>query len=70
MKIKQLAIDFALIFALALVVVTVVTFLWNLIGHGTRVIDWETSFRFAIIFSILLTWANNRKPKVNDPSNS
>ncbi len=70
MNIRKLAIEFALVFVVTLVIVTVVTFLWNLIGHGTKIIDWETSFRFAIIFGILLTWANNRKSRGNGSSNS
>ena len=70
MTIKKLAFEFALVFVVTLVIVTIVTFLWNLIGHGTKIIDWETSFRFAIIFGILLTWANNRKPAGNGSSNS
>jgi hypothetical protein len=40
-----------------------VTFLWNIIGHGESTIDWETSFRFAIMFGIILTWAKSREIK-------
>ena len=55
MKIKKLAVEFVTVFAVVLVITAIVTFLWNLIGHGAMTIDWETSFRFAIIFSIILT---------------
>ena len=62
---KKLAIEFGTVFAVALVTVALVTFLWNLIGHEERTVDWETSFRFAIIFGIILTWGigtrNQRK---------
>ena len=63
MNIKRLVVEFVTIFAVALVATAVVTFLWNLIGHGESIIDWETSFRFAIIFGIILTWAKSREMK-------
>lgn len=63
MKIKKLAIEFGTVFAVSLVSAIVVTFLWNLIGHGESVVDWETSARFAVIFSIILTWAKSRERK-------
>ena len=52
-------------FAVALVTVALMTFLWNLIGHGERTVDWETSFIFAIMFDIILTWAKSREIKEN-----
>jgi hypothetical protein len=63
MKIKNLVVEFVVVFAVALVTVALVTFLWNLIGHGESTVDWETSFRFAIIFGIILTWAKSREIK-------
>ena len=63
MSIKKLVIEFITVFAIALVTVVLVTFLWNLIGHGVSTIDWETSFRFAIMFGIILTWAKSRETK-------
>ena len=65
MNIKKLAIEFGAVFAVALVTVALVTFLWNLIGHGESIVDWETSFRFAIMFGIILTWAKSRETKEN-----
>ncbi len=65
MNIKKLAIEFGTVFAVALVSVALVTFLWNLIGHGERTVDWETSFSFAIMFSIMLTWTKSREIKEN-----
>jgi hypothetical protein len=47
------------VFAVTLVTVALVTFLWNLIGQGETTIVWETSFRFAIIFGIILTWVKS-----------
>jgi uncharacterized membrane protein YwaF len=60
---KKLAIEFVTVFAVALVIVTMVTFLWNFIGHGESSLDWETSFRFAIMFGIIFTWAKSREIK-------
>ena len=52
MSIRQLLIDFSITFAVTLVVAVVVTSLWSLIFHGAGTIDWETAFRFALIFGI------------------
>ena len=54
MKIKNLLIGFVTTFALTLVIAIIVTYLWNLIAHGQNTVDWETSFRFAIILGIAL----------------
>ena len=64
MNIKKLVVEFVTVFAVALVTTAIVTFLWNIIGHGVRAIDWETSFRFAIIFGIILTWVKSREIKL------
>ena len=61
MNIKKLLVDFVTIFAVSLIVSVIVTLLWNLIVHGTSTIDWETSFRFAILFGILLPWMETRR---------
>jgi hypothetical protein len=63
MNIKKLVVEFVTVFAVALVTTAIVTFLWNIIGHGESTIDWETSFRFAIIFGIILTWVKSREIK-------
>jgi hypothetical protein len=63
MKIKKLVVEFVTVFAVTLVTVALVTFLWNFIGHGESSVDWETSFRFAIIFGIILTWLKSREIK-------
>jgi hypothetical protein len=63
MNIKKLVVEFGTVFAVALVITAIVTFLWNFIGHGASTIDWETSFRFAIIFGIILTWVKSRETK-------
>lgn len=54
MNIKKLLISFVTIFAVTLVVAAIVTFLYSLIVHGAGTIDWETSFRLAIILGIVV----------------
>ena len=61
MNIKKLVVEFGIVFAVTLVTVAIVTFLWNFIGHGTSSVDWDTAFRFAIIFGIILTWMKSRE---------
>ena len=63
MNIKKLFVEFVTVFAVTLVTTAIVTFLWNIIGHGESTIDWETSFRLAIIFGIILTWVKPRQNK-------
>jgi hypothetical protein len=55
MDIKKLVVEFVTVFAAVQVIAAIVTFLWNIIGHEASTIDWETSFRFANIFGIILT---------------
>jgi hypothetical protein len=61
--IKRLLIDFVTVFVVSLIVSVIVTLLWNLIFHGTSTIDWETSFRFAILLGIILPWMGTRRSK-------
>lgn len=61
MNIKKLVVEFVTIFVVTLVTVALVTILWNLIGHGASAADWETSFRFATVFGIILTWIKSRE---------
>lgn len=63
MNIKRFASDFVVIFAAALLVNVIVTYLYSLIVHGAGVIDWETAFRTAIILSIVLSWIQQRDKK-------
>jgi hypothetical protein len=63
MNIKKLLVDFATVFAVSLIVSVLVTLLWNLIIHGASTIDWETSFRFAILFGIIFPWMEARRSR-------
>jgi hypothetical protein len=64
MNLKKIVIEFITIFSISLVVSIGVTFLWNLVIHGAAMIDWETSFRFAILFGIIFPIINSRKNKI------
>ena len=55
---KRVCLYFTWIFVLTLVVSAIVTLLYNLIVHGTSLIEWGTSFRLAIILGIVLTWVH------------
>jgi hypothetical protein len=63
MNVKKLLIYFVTMFAVTLVVAAIVTFLYSLIFHGVGTVDWETSFRFAIILGIILSWTEARESK-------
>jgi len=60
---KKLIVDFITSFAIVLVVAAVVSFLYSLIVHGAGTIDWETSFRLAIILGIVLPLTQKRGSK-------
>jgi hypothetical protein len=63
MNIRKLLVDFVTVFAVTLIVSVIVTLLWNLIVHGASTIDWEGSFRFAILFGIIFAWIESRRGK-------
>jgi hypothetical protein len=65
MNIKKLLVDFVTVFAVTLIVSVVVTFLWSLSVYGASAADWETSFRLAVIFAVLLTWMETRRSRGN-----
>lgn len=65
MNIKKLLVDFVTVLAVTLIVSVVVTLLWSLSVYGTNAVDWETSFRLAVIFGILVTWMEARRSKGN-----
>lgn len=52
MKIKELLLDFILLFLIAFITVSAVTFLFNILIHNLNEVDWATSVRLAIIFGI------------------
>jgi hypothetical protein len=60
MNMTKYAVDFAIIFTVVLFVSVIVTSLYNFFMHGSGVIEWETSIRFAIILGIVLSWLQQR----------
>jgi len=65
MNIKKVLVEALTVFSATLIVTVVVTLLWNLILHRTSTIDWETSFRFAILLGIILPWIETRRSRGN-----
>lgn len=63
MNIKKWGAVFVSVFVVALVIAALVTYLWNLLGHGQSAVDWETSIRLAIILGIILAWTKSRGAK-------
>jgi len=63
MTTAKYAIDFVVTSAIVLLASVAVTFLYSLIIHGSGVIDWETSIRFAIVLGIALPWIHQRDRK-------
>jgi hypothetical protein len=61
MDFKKFIFRFITYFAITLLVCIGVTLLWSLVFHGVAIIDWETSFRFAILFGIILPIVDSRK---------
>lgn len=61
MKITRLLVDAGTVFAVSFVVSIIVSLVWNLIAHKTTTIDWETSFRFAILLGIIVPWITSRR---------
>jgi hypothetical protein len=54
MNIKNFLQGFAVMFVLVFAVSAVVSLLYSLLVHGTGIVDWESSIRFAFIFGIVL----------------
>lgn len=56
MRIKVYILTFLLVFGVVFVTNVVITLLWNYFHKSNGlVIDWETSFRLAILFGIVVT---------------
>jgi hypothetical protein len=55
MKPKEFMAKFIVTFGVAFIVNIVISICWNYFIKGEKwVIDWETSFRFAILFAIII----------------
>ncbi len=58
---KNILVSFLTFFVLAFITASIVGFLYNLIVHGSSVVDWGTSIRLAVILGVAFAWSNNRK---------
>lgn len=58
-------VDFIVTFVITFIVTLLVTLFWSLIADGSAVLDWGTSFRFAIIFGVVIPllgrWGQSKK---------
>ncbi len=63
MNIKRFLVQVVTVFSVTLVVSAIVTLLWNLIADGGSTVDWETSFRTATVFAIILPSIGTRRCK-------
>lgn len=63
MKLTQYVIDFAVMFAIVLVVNLIVAFLYGLIVHGSGTLEWESAFTFAITLGIILPWVRRHEKR-------
>ncbi len=66
MNFKKVLISFAIGFAITLFVSSLVTYLYSLGFHETAKIDWETSFRLAIILGIIFPVIEARERRSKD----
>jgi hypothetical protein len=60
---KRRFLDFITIFVLVFILTALVSFLYSMIFHSHGVVDWEGSFRFGIIFGIVIPWMRSRSLK-------
>jgi hypothetical protein len=60
MNAKGFLLDVAMTMPLTFVVAAVVTYLYNLIAHGSGSVDWETAFLLAIILGIVVPLTRTR----------
>jgi len=63
MRFKRLLVDVVTVFFVSLLVSVLVSLLLNLVLHRASTIDWETSFRFAIVLGIIVPWIATRRSK-------
>jgi len=54
MNVSPFLRSFLIIFVLVFAVSAITSFAYNLIAHGTGLFDWDSAFRFGLIFGISL----------------
>ena len=60
---KEFIKSFFTLSLLSFIASAAVTYLYNLLIHGAGFVDWQTSFRFSILFGLVLTWIRNSRGK-------
>jgi len=65
MNFQNILRGFVVYFVLVFVVSAGVGYLYSLVAHGHGIVDWESSFRLAFIFGIVLPVVHEleRRPK-------
>ena len=63
MKVGQIIFEFIVIFVIAFLVSSGVSFLWNFLFHGVSQVDWETSSRMGIILGVIGPYVISRSKK-------
>lgn len=61
MKLQRFLVDFTITAIVTFMVATVVTYLYNLVAHGSGWVDWGTAIELAIVFGIVLPLMLNRQ---------
>lgn len=62
MKIKDFALRFLISFTAGFIATVLVTLIWNYLIKGSGlIVDWETSFRMAFVFGIVIPFTQISK---------
>lgn len=62
MKIKDFALGFLITFAVGFITTVLVTLFWSyFIKENGLIVDWETSFRMAFIFAVVIPLTQIRR---------
>ena len=60
---KEFIKSFFTLSVLSFITSAAVSYLYNLLIHGAGFVDWQASFRFSILFGLVLTWIRNSRGK-------
>ncbi len=66
MKIKRWLLSFVTIFTIAFLVASGVNFLWNLLFHELRAVDWNVAFSTAFTLGVVITWIQEKGSRSKD----
>jgi hypothetical protein len=63
MTVGRMLREFVTVFVLAFALSAIVSLIWNLIAHGSTVVDWGSSVTLGIVLGILVPWMSARERK-------